>query len=142
MRNLARSAVMLFGAALVAPLLVTPPAQGREELEPVLSNLSLTEPAIHAVGVEGTHLPRKTHLLLTLNVDALVRIRVKDTDPYGLSRAFNVTLPAGESDVPISARVDGTKMPPGKYDVVVKAHNSFGSSAKKYLRLRIVGKNG
>jgi hypothetical protein len=141
MTSLARSVVMLFGAALVGPLLVAPPAQGRDGLEPVLSGLSLTEPAIHAVGVEGTHLPKKTHLLLTLNVDAMVRVRVKDTDPYGLSRAFNVTLPAGESDVPISARVDGTKMPPGKYKVVVKAHNSSGSSPKMFLRLTIVGGN-
>ena len=87
-------------------------------------------------------MPKKTHLLLTLSETSLVRIRVKDTDPYGLSRAFNVTLPAGRADVPISARVDGTKLPPGKYRVIVKAHSPNGSSDKKYLRLRIVGKNG
>jgi hypothetical protein len=50
--------------------------------------------------------------------------------------------PAGDADVPITARVDGTKLPPGKYDVVVKAHSPNGSSNKKYLRLRIVGRNG
>jgi len=139
MRNLARSTAMVFGAALVAPLLVAPPAHGRDGLEPVLSRLSLTNPEIHAVGVEGTGVPKKTRLKLTLNVAAMVRVRVKDTDPYGLSRAFNTDLPAGASAIRISARVDGTKMPPGKYDVVVKAHNSSGSSPKMYLRLRIVG---
>jgi len=107
--------------------------------EPVLSHLSLTEPRIHAVGVTGTGLPRRTHLELTLNVDSLVRIRVKAIDPYAPRRAFNVELPAGASSVPISARVDGTKMPPGGYQVVVKAHNSVGSSDKEYLRLKIVG---
>ena len=68
-----------------------------------------------------------------------MRIRVKAIDPYGLSRAFNVTLPAGSSAVPISARVDQTKMPPGGYRVVVKAHSADGSSDKKFLRLKIVG---
>jgi len=126
-------------AALVA---LTPPADAALRQDPQLSDLSLTEPAIHAVGVTGTGLPKKTHLLLALSEPSLVRIRVKDTDPYGLSRAFNVDLPAGAADVPISARVDGTKLPPGKYRVVVKAHSSNGSSDKLYLRLRIVGKNG
>ncbi len=42
----------------------------------------------------------------------------------------------------ISARVDGTKLPPGRYKVVVKAHSPNGSSAKKYLRLKIVGRDG
>jgi hypothetical protein len=36
-------------------------------------------------------------------------------------------------------RVDGTKLPPGRYKVVVKAHNSAGSSARRTLKLRIVG---
>lgn len=131
-------------AALVAPLpaQARPHTQTRDGLEPVLSGLALTYPAIHAVGVKGSPFPKKTHLLLTLNIGALVRIRVKDTNPYGLSRAFNVTLPAGDSMVPITARVDHTKMPPGKYRVVVKAHNSEGASDKFRLRLRIVGKNG
>ena len=93
-----------------------------------MSALWLTEPAILAFGVSGTGLQKKPHMWCT--------------DPYGLSRAFNVDLPAGAADVPISARVDGTKLPPGKYRVVVKAHSPNGSSDKKYLRLRIVGKNG
>ena len=131
-------------AALVVAPLVLPAAsaEAAQRLDPQLSALSLTEPAIHAVGVTGTGLPKKTQLLLTLSEPSLVRIRVKDTDPYGLSRAFNVNLPAGAADVAISARVDGTKLPPGKYEVVVKAHSPNGSSAKKYLRLKIVGKNG
>jgi hypothetical protein len=128
-------------AALVAPAQAAQ-ADARLAGEPVLSAMSLTYPAIHAVGVTGTHFPRKTHLLLTLNVPALVRIRVKDTDPYGLSRAFNVNLPAGHSKVGITARVDGTKLPPGRYRVILKAHNSEGSSDKFRLKLRIVGKNG
>ena len=130
---------VLVAAALLA---AAPHADAALRQDPQLSDLSLTEPAIHAVGVTGTGLPKKTHLLLTLSEPSLVRIRVKDTDPYGLSRAFNVDLPAGAADVPISARVDGTKLPPGKYRVVVKAHSPNGSSDKKYLRLRIVGKNG
>jgi len=131
-------------AALVAASIVVSgaSADAAQRQGPQLSELSLTERAIHAVGVTGTGLPKKTHLLLTLSEPSLVRIRVKDTDPYGLSRAFNVDLPAGAADVPISARVDGTKLPPGKYRVVVKAHSSNGSSDKLYLRLRIVGKNG
>jgi hypothetical protein len=108
--------------------------------EPVISGLSLTASKIHAVGVKGTGLPKRTQLELTLNVDSLVRIRVKAVDPYGLRRAFNVALPTGQSSVPISARVDGTKMPPGAYKVVIKAHNSVGSSDRKYLRLKIVGR--
>ena len=139
--TLARPVAALAGALLAATLLVQP-AHAAQRQDPQLSELSLTEPAIHAVGVTGTGLPKKTHLLLTLSEPSLVRIRVKDTDPYGLSRAFNVDLPAGAADVPISARVDGTKLPPGKYRVVVKAHSPNGSSDKKYLRLRIVGKNG
>ena len=130
---------VLVAAALLA---AAPHADATLRQDPQLSDLSLPEPAIHAVGVTGTGLPKKTHLLLTLSEPSLVRIRVKDTDPYGLSRAFNVNLPAGAADVPISARVDGTKLPPGKYRVVVKAHSSNGSSDKLYLRLRIVGKNG
>jgi hypothetical protein len=140
--NLPRTLPMLVGAALAATAFAAPPVQALDGLQPVLSGLNLTYSAIHAVGVTGTHLPKKTQLMLTLNVDALVRVRVKDTNPYGLSRAFNVELPAGDSAVPISARVDATKMPPGKYLVVVKAHNSAGSSDKFTLRLRIVGKNG
>jgi len=139
MRSLPRAVAVLVAAALLA---AAPHADAALRQGPQLSVLSLTEPAIHAVGVTGTGLPKKTHLLLTLSEPSLVRIRVKDTDPYGLSRAFNVDLPAGAADVPISARVDGTKLPPGKYRVVVKAHSSNGSSDKKYLRLRIVGKNG
>ena len=131
-------AVLVAAAVLAA----APHADATLRQDPQLSDLSLTEPAIHAVGVTGTGLPKKTHLLLALSEPSLVRIRVKDTDPYGLSRAFNVDLPAGAADVPISARVDGTKLPPGKYRVVVKAHSPNGSSDKKYLRLRIVGKNG
>jgi hypothetical protein len=133
----------LAGAALGAALLAAPPvADAREGLGPELSHLNLTYPAIHAVGVKGTHVPRKTLLLVTLDVDATLRVRVKDTDPYGLSRAFNVDLPAGDSRVPITARVDGTKMPPGRYVVVVKTHDSVGSSDKFRLHLRIVGKHG
>jgi len=139
MRSLPRAVAVLVAAALLA---AAPHADAALRQGPQLSALSLTEPAIHAVGVTGTGLPKKTHLLLTLSEPSLVRIRVKDTDPYGLSRAFNVDLPAGAADVPISARVDGTKLPPGKYRVVVKAHSSNGSSDKLYLRLRIVGKNG
>ena len=131
-------AVLVAAAVLAA----APHADATLRQDPQLSDLSLTEPAIHAVGVTGTGLPKKTHLLLALSEPSLVRIRVKDTDPYGLSRAFNVDLPAGAADVPISARVDGTKLPPGKYRVVVKAHSPNGSSDKLYLRLRIVGKNG
>jgi len=131
-------AVLVAAAVLAA----APHADATLRQDPQLSDLSLTEPAIHAVGVTGTGLPKKTHLLLTLSEPSLVPIRVKDVDPYGLSRAFNVTLPAGAADVPISARVDGTKLPPGKYRVVVKAHSPNGSSDKLYLRLRIVGKNG
>ncbi len=130
---------VLVAAALLA---AAPHADAALRQGPQLSALSLTEPAIHAVGVTGTGLPKKAHLLLTLSEPSLIRIRVKDTDPYGLSRAFNVDLPAGAADVPISARVDGTKLPPGKYRVVVKAHSPNGSSDKKYLRLRIVGRNG
>jgi hypothetical protein len=139
MRTFART---LVGATLAAALLAPQSAQAQHGVRPVLSGLALTYPGIHAVGVTGTHLPRKTHLLLTLNVDALVRIRVKDTNPYGLSRAFNVALPAGASKVPITARVDGTKMPPGRYHVVIKAHSAEGSSDRFRLKLRIVGKNG
>jgi hypothetical protein len=139
MRSLPRAVAVLLAAAVLA---AAPHADATLRQDPQLSDLSLTEPAIHAVGVTGTGLPKKTHLLLTLSEPSLVRIRVKDTDPYGLSRAFNVDLPAGAADVPISARVDGTKLPPGKYRVVVKAHSSNGSSDKLYLRLRIVGKNG
>jgi hypothetical protein len=106
---------------------------------PVLSEVSLTKPQIHAVGAVGTGLPKRTRLKLTLDVPALVRIRVKAISPYGLSRAFNVMLPAGSSAVPISARVDHTKMPPGGYKVVVKAHTADGSSTKKFLHLKIVG---
>jgi len=133
------------GALLATCLLVLPTApagavaRSDETLLPVLSELSLTNTQIHAVGAVGTGLPKKTKLKLTLNVAALVRIRVKAISPYGLSRAFNVTLPAGSSAVTISARVDHTKMPPGGYKVVVKAHASDGSSAKKFLHLKIVG---
>ena len=139
MRSLPGAAAVLVAAVLVVP---SSPADAALRREPQVSQLSLTYPAIHAVGVTGTGLPKKTHLLLSLSEPSLVRIRVKDTDPYGLSRAFNVNLPAGAADVPISARVDGTKLPPGKYRVVVKAHSPNGSSDKKYLRLKIVGKNG
>ena len=139
MRSLPRAVAVLIAAALVVPGV---PADAAPQRGPQLSQLSLTEPAIHAVGVTGTGLPKKTHLLLTLSEPSLVRIRVKDTDPYGLSRAFNVDLPAGAADVTISARVDGTKLPPGRYKVVVKAHSPNGSSDKKYLRLKIVGRNG
>ncbi len=107
--------------------------------KPVLSKLSLTKTRIHAVGAVGTGLPKKTKLKLTLNVEALVRVRVKAISPDGPSRAFNTTLPAGSSAVPLSARIDHTKMPPGRYKVVVKAHNASGSSAKKVLHLKIVG---
>jgi hypothetical protein len=107
-----------------------------------MTGLELTHPKIEAVGVDLAGVPQKTRLRLTLNVPALVRVRVKDTDPFGLSRVFNTDLPAGASAITISARVDRTKLPPGKYDVVVKAHNSSGSSPKMYLHLRIVGKNG
>ena len=106
---------------------------------PVVSDLSLTHTQIHSVGATGTGLPKKTKLRLTLNLDALVRVRVKAISPEGLSRAFNVMLPAGASAVTFSARVDHTKLPPGGYKVVVKAHSADGSSAKKYLRLKIVG---
>ena len=141
MSTLARVSAALAGA-LVATTLLAHPAAATLRRDPQLTGLSMTEPAIHAVGVTGTGLPKKTHLLFTLSEPSLVRIRVKDTDPYGLSRAFNVTLLAGDADVPISGRVDGTRLPPGKYDVVVKAHSPNGSSNKKYLRLRIVGKRG
>ncbi len=135
---------LLATVALLAALVAPPQAAQAEarRSEPVLSAMSLTYPAIHAVGVRGTHFPRKSHLLLTLSDPALVRIRVKDTNPYGLSRAFNVTLPAGPSKVVITARVDGTKLPPGRYKVIFKAHNSEGSSDKFRLKLRIVGRNG
>jgi len=139
MRKLVRGAV---GAALAAVLLAAPPVHARTAGEPVLSAMSLTYPAIHAVGVKGTHFPRTTHLLLTLNVPALVRVRVKDDDPFGLSRAFNVDLPAGPSKVGITARVDGTKLPPGRYHVIFNAHNSQGASDKFRLKLRIVGRHG
>ena len=126
----------------MATAMLAHPADAARRHDPQLTGLSLTEPAIHAVGVTGTGLPKKTHLLLSLSEPSLVPIRVKDTDPYGLSRAFNVTLPAGDADVSISARVDGTKLPPGRYQVVVKARSPDGSSAKKYLRLKIVGRDG
>jgi hypothetical protein len=128
---------------VVAVVLVAPGgASARGGLEPNLSNLHLTYPAIHAVGVKGTHLPGRTHLLLTLTAAALLRVKLRDTNPYGLRRAFDIELPAGDSAVAITARIDGTKMPPGKYDVVVKAHNSAGSSDRFRLRLKIVGKKG
>ena len=132
------------GLVLAAALLVLPTAPAgsvarTESLLPVLSDLSLTNTQIHSVGAVGTGLPKRTKLKLTLNVAALVRIRVKAISPYGLSRAFNATLPAGSSAVTFSARVDGTKLPPGGYKVVVKAHTSDGSSDKKILRLKIVG---
>ena len=142
MRIVARIASAVLAVTLLAPVAAQSRPASAQAGEPVLSAMSLTYPAIHAVGVTGTHFPRKTHLLLTLNVPALVRIRVKDTDPYGLSRAFNVSLPAGPSKVGINARVDGTKLPPGSYRVIFKAHNSEGSSDKFRLKLRIVGKNG
>jgi hypothetical protein len=137
-RTFSRASATL-AIALLMSMLLGQPADAGQRRDPQLSGLSLTEPAIHAVGVTGTGLPKKTHLLLSLSEPSLVRIRVKDTDPYGLSRAFNVTLPAGDADVPISARVDGTKLPPGRYQVVVKAHSPNGSSNKFYLRLKIVG---
>jgi hypothetical protein len=110
--------------------------------EPRLSNLELTNPVIHAIGAEHTGVPKKTKLKLTLDMAATVRVRVKDVDPYGLSRVFSTELPAGPSVVPMIARIDGTKMPPGKYRVLVKAHSSSGSSEKLVLRLRIIGENG
>jgi hypothetical protein len=144
MRSFPRAVAALLGsAALAFGVLTAPaPADARDGVEPVLSNLNLTYPAIHAVGVKGTHLPRTTHLLLTVQADALLRVRLKDTNPYGISRAFNVDITAGQNAVPITARVDGTKMPPGRYKVVVKAHNSAGSSDRFRLNLKIVGKNG
>ena len=135
------AAVLVAVGATMATALVAHPADAARR-DPQLTELSLTEPAIHAVGVTGTGLPKKTHLLLSLSEPSLVRIRVKDTDPTGLSRVFSVTLPAGDADVPISARVDGTRLPPGRYRVVVKAHSPNGSSDKRYLRLKIVGSQG
>jgi len=140
-----RSVAITAGVVLAATLLVLPTAAAGsvartdESPLPVLSDLSLTNTQIHSVGAVGTGLPKRTKLKLTLNAAALVRIRVKAISPYGLSRAFNATLPAGASAVTFSARVDGTKLPPGGYKVVVKAHNADGSSAKKILRLKIVG---
>ena len=133
-------AASLAGAVLTAAFGAS--ADATAGLEPVLSHVELTNPKIHAVGAEHTGAPKKTKLKLTLNVPAMVRVRVKDTDPYGLSRAFNTDLPAGASAITFSARVDGTKLPPGKYEVVVKAHNPDGSSQKLRLHLRIVGENG
>jgi len=107
--------------------------------KPVLSKLELTAKKIRAVGVKGVNAPKKTKLKLTLNVDAMVRVRLKAVDPNGLKRAFNTDLLAGARTITITARVDGTKLPPGRYKVIVKAHNSSGSSAKKTLHLKIVG---
>ena len=135
-------AVVALLAALLAPPQAAHARADARAGEPVLSRMSLTYAAIHAVGVKGTHFPRKTQLMLTLNVPALVRIRVKDDDLSGLSRAFNVNLPAGRSKVGITARVDGTNLPPGRYRVILKAHNAEGASDKFRLKLRIVGKNG
>ena len=143
MTTIVRALAGLLAAALLAPVsgaIAAPVARGG--LEPNLSHLALSYPAIHAVGVKGTHLPGATHLLFTMTADALVRIKLKDTNPYGLTRAFDVDLPAGDNVVRITAKVDGTKLPPGKYDVVVKAHNSYGSSDRFVLKLRIVGRKG
>jgi hypothetical protein len=143
MRFTPRAASVAIAAALfcvvfaVAPDITTADPAGPD---PRLTGLELTHRKIEAVGVDVAGVPEKTRLKLTLNVPAMVRVRVKDTDPYGLSRAFNTDLPQGSSAITLSARVDGTKLPPGTYDVVVKAHNSSGSSARKYLVLRIVGK--
>ena len=126
-------------AVLVAAALLVPATSADAALRrgPQLSALSLTEPAIHAVGVTGTGLPKKTHLLLTLSEPSLVRIRVKDTDPYGLSRAFDVNLPAGAADVRSAPGTDRTMLPPARARSA-KAHSPNGSSDKKYLRLKIV----
>jgi hypothetical protein len=137
--SVALAAVLGCVAFAVAPDVTTADPEGPE---PVLTGLELTHTRIEAVGADVAGVPEKTRLKLTLNVAAMVRVRVKDTDPYGLSRAFNKDLPEGASAIRISARVDGTKLPPGKYEVVVKAHNSSGSSPKMYLTLRIVGKRG
>jgi hypothetical protein len=142
MRPASRVARALVGALATAALLAVAPGSasaGRQGVEPVLSHVELTEPKIHAVGAEHTGVPKRTKLKLTLNVPAMVRVRVRDLDPYGLRRAFNQDVPAGESAITITARVDGTKLPPGKYEVVVKAHNPDGSSQKLRLHLRIVG---
>ncbi len=128
-----------------ATTLVTTPAPPPEPptptpvAKPVLSKLSLTAKKIRAVGVKGVDAPKKTKLKLTLNVDAMVRVKVKAVTPGGLKRAFNTDLMAGARTITFSARVDGTKLPPGRYKVIVKAHNASGSSAKKTLNLRIVG---
>jgi hypothetical protein len=125
-------AVVVTGGAVAAGSVGSAP-------EPVLTGLSLTHPKIHAIGAEGTGVPKRTRLKLTLDVPAMVRVRVKDVDPYGLSRAFNTDLAAGSSAISFNARIDHTLLPPGRYQVVVKAHNSSGSSPKHVLRLRIVG---
>jgi len=52
-------AVLVAAAVLAA----APHADATLRQDPQLSDLSLTEPAIHAVGVTGTGLPKKTHLL-------------------------------------------------------------------------------
>ena len=135
---------LLAPPALATALVWAPGATADDAtgIEPVLSHVELTQPKIHAIGAEHTGVPKKTRLMLTLNVEAMVRVRVRDLDPYGLRRAFNRDLPAGASAIAMIARVDGTKLPPGRYEVVVKAHNPDGSSQKVRLRLRIVGENG
>jgi hypothetical protein len=127
------------GSITVSAATPTPTPTPSPQVKPVLRKVSLTHDRIRAVGADSVKLPKRTTLKLTLNVAALVRIRVKAVTPGGLKRAFNRDLLAGAHKVRFSARVDGTKLPPGRYQVVVKAHNSAGSSPKKVLKLRIVG---
>ena len=121
-------------------VVVDPPGGSVPELGPVLSGVKLTVTTVHVGGSpQGSRVAR---LKLTLNVAALVQVRVagssKATGKKVVARVSK-SLPAGPAAIRLSGRVGKKRLPPGTYRVTVRATNAHGVSAVAAGRLKIKG---
>ena len=119
-----------------APVVVTSPAATPK---PALTGVRLTKKTIHVVGSDES--PRATKVKLRLNADARVVVKLKRTEKID-GKAVNAktakALHAGKGAIRLASKVGGKKLPPGIYQVTVRARNAAGFSATKTLKLTIV----
>ena len=135
------NATTLTGTLVVSPTPpgTTPTTPATPAPKPALSGVKLTRKTIHVVGSDEK--PRATKLVLALNVDATVVVKLERTQKVNgkaVKAKLSTAMKAGKGALKLTSKIGAKVLPAGTYRIAVRATSPAGSSAVTTVKLKVL----